>query len=124
MTMISFSLPISDLDELLEFISKIPEFWNKAKGFRFWGVSLKETQKVIRETYTPKSIIIEWVLNWWEGAPSVTAMFLVDEQTEGFLSCPKKIVDCIKKAFIVASEDFQIHIDIHEMSEDKPYWFN
>ncbi len=103
--MISFTLRSIDLDQIDQNLSKMPELWERLKGWRFWGCGLVLRARVNRRVQDQHLVVQEWEVTTTRTRSRIAAIFWVDsdfESCEVFLTYPGWLEEKIPRIFIMS----------------------
>jgi hypothetical protein len=102
--MISFTLTNIELDQIDQKLARMPEHWDKVKGWRLWGGSLHLESGVNRRSNGQHLMIREWNMTMVEGNPIMSAIFWIDSNNEAceiFLTCAKSENEIFTRSIIM-----------------------
>jgi hypothetical protein len=103
--MISFTLRNIDLDQIDTGLLKMPEHWEKVKGWRFLGCGLILKSQVNRQLQGQHLIVREWEITMTRGRLRLTAFLWIDsnlENCEVFLTGSGWLEEKFPRMFIMS----------------------
>lgn len=105
MRMISFTLRNIDLGQIDTGLLRMPEHWEKVKGWRFWGCGLILRSQVNRQLNGQHVIIREWEITMSRGRSRLAAFLWIDsdlESCEVFLTGSGWLEEQFPRMFIMS----------------------
>jgi hypothetical protein len=89
--MISFTLTDIKLGQIDQSLTKMPEYWEKVKGWSFLGCGLELTSQVNRRLQGQNLLVREWTITRTRERMKLAAFFLTNSNLESchvILTCP------------------------------------
>ena len=117
MRMISFTLRNIDLGQIDQKLARMPEHWDKVKGWQFWGCGLILKSQVNRQRQGQRVIIREWEITNSRGRFRLPAFLWIDpnlESCEVFLTGSGWLEKKFLRMFIMSllNIDDPSHVDV------------